>query len=102
KQLRIVCGTTSPQHSKLNDLNEQLTYVSSKVNGHQNGFHEPNGRHKPSSVSVGNSRDSMSKQQMSNTSKSGPTKRTHGIVSCLINKINRGFLIHTLKLYIHS
>ncbi|CAF3027213.1 unnamed protein product [Rotaria socialis] len=87
KQLRIVCGTTSPQHSKFNDLNEQLTSVNSKVNGHQNGFHEPIDGHRPSNVSAGNSRDSMSKQKMSNTSKSGPTKRTHGVTDLDHNSI---------------
>ncbi len=72
KQLRIVCGTTSPQHSKLIDSNGRHPIAG-------NGTTEQIDRHRPAGASVMNARDPMSKQKMSNICEPGPLKRAQGI-----------------------
>ena len=76
KQLRIVCGTTSPQHSKLTDSNGRHPSVNSTTNG----INEQIDRYRPSGASVKNARDSASKQKIPNNYEPGPLKRAQGIV----------------------
>jgi hypothetical protein len=78
KQLRIVCGTTSPQHSKLSDSNGRYTSASSSTNGQQNGATEQLDRHRSSGASAMNARDLVSKQKVSNIGEPGPLKRAQG------------------------
>jgi hypothetical protein len=76
KQLRIVCGTTSPQHPKLSDSNGRHPTANSTTNG----INEQIDRHRPSGASaVMNARDPMSKQKVPNSCEPGPLKRAQGI-----------------------
>ncbi len=86
KQLRIVCGTTSP--TKLIDTNGRHPSAGNTTNG----INEQMDRHRPSGVSVMNTKDPMSKQKMSNICEPGPLKRAQGIKNFQI-RIN----IHSLR-----
>ncbi|CAF0958063.1 unnamed protein product [Rotaria sordida] len=95
KHLRIVCGTTSPQHSKFIDSNERHTSINSKINGQQNEANEQIDRQGSYGVSFINSQDSMSKQKMSNISEPGPLKRAQGLTDLDHNSIEDPSGIHS-------
>ncbi|CAF1100096.1 unnamed protein product [Adineta steineri] len=75
KQLRIVCGTTSPQHTKLTDTNGRHPSVGNTTNG----INEQIDRNRPTGASVMNTKDSMGKQKIPNIVEPGPLKRAQGI-----------------------
>ncbi|CAF1082433.1 unnamed protein product [Adineta steineri] len=75
KQLRIVCGTTSPQHTKLTDTNGRHPSVGNTTNE----INEQIDRNRPTGASVMNTKDSMGKQKIPNIVEPGPLKRAQGI-----------------------
>ncbi|CAF1543071.1 unnamed protein product, partial [Adineta ricciae] len=84
KQLRLVCGSTSPQHTKLIDTNGRHASAGNTTNE----VHEQIDRYRPAGASVMNSRDPMTKQKMSNISEPGPLKRAQGFADLGHNPID--------------
>ncbi|CAF4362464.1 unnamed protein product, partial [Adineta steineri] len=70
-KLRIVWGTTSPQHTKLTDTNGRHPSVGNTTNE----INEQIDRNRPTGASVMNTKDSMGKQKIPNIVEPGPLKR---------------------------
>jgi len=83
KLLRIVCGTSTINHSKISSTNGRQTSTDQHVIDHrkyqENGVNDNLNRQRPSGASVVSNRDPMAKQKMSSICEPGPLKRAQGL-----------------------